>query len=329
MHQQTFSRSIKLYLNTKIMKERTHLSFKLILSHIILLPLLILISIFIRNDSFLLLSIAQNILIILFFSGYWEFFGLRFKRIFCLSAELLIVLAFLWKFFSNPAEGNNWYLITLLILIQTWLLLELIKIFIVIFRRDNESFEIDFPFKNGRYMITDGGNSKISRLMNYHFYSSVHKKNKTNLSMLFATDIVKIRNLGKLFLPPRNEDYPIFEENLFSPIDGVVYKVENGIDDNIPYCGSYPYNTGNTIVIRKDNYYLLLGHLKKGSILVHSGEKVNSNQIIAKVGNSGYSERPHLHMQLIHSKSENYWFGKGISVQFKKKNLYKNRIIDV
>jgi Peptidase family M23 len=311
------------------MKERTQLSLKLILSHVILFPVLILISPFINSDSFLLLTITQTVFIILFFSGYWEFFGLRFTRVYFSSSELIILIVLLWKLFSAHKTENNLYLIIILAIIQAWLLFLLIKIIIVIFVRDKETFEIDFPFKNGRYLITDGGNSKISRLMNYHFYSSVHKKKRTNLSMLFATDIVKIGNTGKLFLPPHNEDYPIFEENVFSPIDGVVYKVENGIDDNIPFCGSYPYNTGNTIVIRKGNYYLLLGHLKKDSILVHAGDNINADQVIAKAGNSGYSERPHLHMQLIHSTTENYWIGKGISTQFKKKNLYKNRVIDV
>ena len=43
-------------------------------------------------------------------------------------------------------------------------------------------------------------------------------------------------------------------------------KVVDGIPDNEPWSGNYPYNTGNTVVIQKDDYYLLLGHLKKDSI---------------------------------------------------------------
>lgn len=147
--------------------------------------------------------------------------------------------------------------------------------------------------------------------------------------MLFATDIVKIKNSGSNYLPPQNDDYPIFGEKVFSPMDGIVVKVENNIEDNIPYSGHYPYNTGNTIVIQQGNNYFLLGHLKKDSIKVKEGDKIAANDLVAVAGNSGYSERPHLHMQLINSTTENYWMGKGISIQFKKKNLYKNRVIDV
>jgi murein DD-endopeptidase MepM/ murein hydrolase activator NlpD len=124
-------------------------------------------------------------------------------------------------------------------------------------------------------------------------------------------------------------EYPIYNENVYSPIDGEVVKVENNINDNEPFIGKYPYNTGNTVVIRNNNYYFLLGHLKKGSIMVKEGQIVERNKLIGQVGNSGFSERPHLHMQLIHCASDNYWFGNGISIQYEGKNIYKNRIIKI
>jgi hypothetical protein len=191
------------------------------------------------------------------------------------------------------------------------------------------NFEITFPLKHGRYLITDGGNSKISRLMNYHFYSPLHKKNQTNYSMLFATDLVKIKKNKKGFIPRHNEEYPIFGEKVYCPMAGQVVKVENNIDDNEPFIGHYPYNTGNTVVIRNGDYYFLLGHLKKGSIEIAQGETLKQNDPIGQIGNSGFSERPHLHMQLIESKSENYWKGKGICIRYKGQNLYKNRMIEI
>jgi murein DD-endopeptidase MepM/ murein hydrolase activator NlpD len=70
-----------------------------------------------------------------------------------------------------------------------------------------------------------------------------------------------------------------------------------------------------------------MGHLKKGSIKVNEGEFVKTGDIVAVAGNSGYSERPHLHMQLIESDTQDYWNGTGISVTYLNKNLYKNRMI--
>ena len=94
------------------------------------------------------------------------------------------------------------------------------------------------------------------------------------MSMLYATDIVKLGDQKIKWLPEKNEEYPIFNEPIYCPIDGTIVKVENSISDNKPFAENFPYNTGNTVVIQKDNYYFLLGHLKQGSIVVKEGDVV-------------------------------------------------------
>jgi hypothetical protein len=264
---------------------------------------------------------------ILFFAGYWEFLGLNFRVVFSVSLELLLAGSFISRH-ASLYSGSIFFSIVLII-IEIFLLVELFKIILVIFHVNKKSVDIFFPFKNGKYLITDGGNSKLSRLMNYHYYSAVHKRNKTNNSMLFATDLVKTGISGNMFFPPENEDYPIFGEKVYSPVSGVVVKIESEIIDNIPYSGGYPYNTGNTIVIRSEKLYLLLGHLQKQSIQVKKGEYVTAGQYLANAGNSGFSERPHIHIQLIESETENYWLGRGIGISYGNKNLFKNRIVEV
>src|ERR1035438_1572772 len=309
------------------MNERTNIALKLIMIHIVI-PIIISIStLFITGDSYLFFSCTQTVLLILFLTGYWEFFSSNFKTKFFAALEIILVIFFIHKISSQVDSGNNLLFLLILSLLQGWLLFILIKVFIVKYKNDKTKLEIEFPLRNGKYLITDGGNSKISRLMNYHYYSAIHKKNKTNNSMIYATDVVKIGKRIARFLPKQNEDYMIYNENIYSPMEGKVVKVENSINDNEPYIGKYPYNTGNTIVIQNGIYYFLLGHLKKGSVIVKEGELVKRSDLLGQVGNSGFSERPHLHMQLIVSNSENYWTGIGICIQYKGKNIYKNRII--
>jgi murein DD-endopeptidase MepM/ murein hydrolase activator NlpD len=145
--------------------------------------------------------------------------------------------------------------------------------------------------------------------------------------MLYATDIVRTDKVEKRLFPRENTDYPIFGENVLSPVSGVIFRIVDKIEDNVPYSGKYPYNTGNTVIIRNGNLYMLLGHLKTGSIKVNEGDTIKEKEIIAEVGNSGYSERPHLHMQYIRSETENFWKGKGVSIQYKDRNIFKNRVI--
>jgi hypothetical protein len=196
------------------MNERFITSLRLIFSHTVLILLLLVASRFLSNYGFLLLIITQTVLLILYFSGYWEFFGMRFKRIFCSGIELILLVLFTHGIFSGITFPPNPYVAAILSLAEVYLLILLIRILIVIYKKDPLSVEIEFPFKNGTYLVTDGGNSRISRLMNYHYYSPVHRKNRTNLSMLYATDIVKIDNERPAWLPLKNEEYAIFNESI-------------------------------------------------------------------------------------------------------------------
>jgi murein DD-endopeptidase MepM/ murein hydrolase activator NlpD len=56
---------------------------------------------------------------------------------------------------------------------------------------------------------------------------------------------------------------------------------------------------GNHVYIKidKTGTYLLLNHLKKGSVLVKTGDHVSEGDIIGRVGNSGTTSEPHLHIQ--------------------------------
>ncbi len=311
------------------MKEKTQIEIKLILSHILPVLSLVLAEFFIKRGNLLIISITQTILIILFLSGYWEFFRFIFKWIFCLTVEIILIIMSVAYFFKEGSENLSLFWQLILIVLQAYLLILLVKIIYIIFKNDKEKLEISFPFHNGNYLITDGGNSKISRLMNYHYHSKIHKERNTNKSMLYATDIIKSGNKSGKFIPSENDEYPVFGEKLYCPIDGTVLKVVNNIEDNKAFSGNYPYNTGNTIVIKKDTYYCLLDHLKKGSIVVTEGDNLHKNDFVAEAGNSGMSERPHLHMQVMKSDTDDYWKGLGICIQFKGKNLYKNRTIHI
>jgi hypothetical protein len=311
------------------MKERDLLMVKLVATHIVPAPLLAVLPLLISRDGFLSVAVAQSVVVILYLSGYWEFFGLKFRWIFCLSVEALLLLSLSLRLFVYDSLPPDPGWIISLGLIQLWMLILLIRILLVVFRIDPNSIRIAFPFKEGRYLVTDGGNSRGSRMMNYHFYSPVHKKKGTNRSMRFAADMVMLESGRHRFLPLDNHQYPVFGERLYSPIGGTVFKVMEGIPDNAAFAGNYPYNTGNTVVVRQNDLFLLLGHMKQGSIAVREGDRVKAGDYLGMAGNSGMSERPHLHMQAMRSETDHYWNGEGVGLLFEGRNLFKNRIIRI
>jgi len=52
-------------------------------------------------------------------------------------------------------------------------------------------------------------------------------------------------------------------------------------------------------MIQADDIYVLLCHLRNGSLLVKKGDAVRAGQKIGEVGNSGNSIQPHLHIQVM------------------------------
>nr|WP_318038348.1 M23 family metallopeptidase [Clostridium estertheticum] len=102
------------------------------------------------------------------------------------------------------------------------------------------------------------------------------------------------------------------------------------MEDNIPFGGKYPYNVGNRVILKIDNYYIVMGHLEKDSITVKVGDDVKPGQRLAIIGNSGLTPRPHLHMQVSKCEDGQYWKGKSVPILFN--GLYypiKNKIIKV
>lgn len=84
-----------------------------------------------------------------------------------------------------------------------------------------------------------------------------------------------------------------------APAAGVVERTKNTVQDNVLGICNYANNWGNYVVIRLDQGgWALLSHLQEGTIAVTPGSRVETGTYIGRVGNSGRSPIPHLHLQL-------------------------------
>ena len=194
---------------------------------------------------------------------------------------------------------------------------------------DETAVNLAFPFKNGTYGVFEGGNGRVSSLMNYHFGASMHRGARTNLSMRYAVDITKLTRWGndaEGFLPGQNEKYAVFHQTVYSPCDGQVSDVEDKWPNEIPWSGKAPYNVGNHILITNKDFGVLMGHLQKGSIQVKEGDTVKKGQPIAQTGNSGWTSQPHLHIQAMRKSTGSFWGWEGIPIFFEGRNPVKNSL---
>ncbi|WP_105616280.1 M23 family metallopeptidase [Vallitalea okinawensis] len=99
-------------------------------------------------------------------------------------------------------------------------------------------------------------------------------------------------------------DYGIYDVEVIAPISGIIIDVYDQEDDILPGAADNETMMGNYIYMRLDttDTYLIFAHLKKDSVLVQIGQYVEEGTPIARVGNSGSSSEPHLH---IHHQRQN------------------------
>ena len=201
---------------------------------------------------------------------------LRLKLLVWGSILVLSLLAWL------PERGIGKSLNITLSIFSIFLITQLFAIY----KPLSSGITLQSPFQDSWYVV-QGGNSP---LINHHYFFG---SQKYALDLIVAEDgtlpLEKVQALDR---------YQSFDRDLFSPVDGKIVEMRNDLPD-LPI-GEFDRQNiaGNYIVIQtKDNFYILLAHLKQESIVVAAGDTVKAGEKIGKCGNSGNTSQPHLHLQ--------------------------------
>lgn len=290
------------------------------ISMLIVLPAIFIIMLwkasFISKFEWVLNLLVTVVLIVwLFQSGNWSWVGYYFRFLWLILLILAFIfswkkvrhLPFVTKYTLNQKFSISIY-VFLLLVFGTYNAFT-VKSYTV----DEKGIELTFPLKKGTYYVGQGGNQVM---MNYHQAYPAQK---------YALDILKLNNFGtrsKGLYPKEIEKYQIYGDDLYSPCDGVVVDMQNDLPDFSPPKSDPENPKGNHVTLSCENYdaTVLLAHMQKGSIVVEVGEKVKTGQMLGKVGNSGNTTEPHLH---IHAEKE----GKGIPITFKDRFLVRNSLV--
>lgn len=155
-----------------------------------------------------------------------------------------------------------------------------------------------FPLK-GEFVVAAG-----------HDFNEDHKG---EWSQQYAYDIIGLGTHYEIIKTKgeTNEDFYGWGRELIAPADGTVFYARSDVPEN-PRPGVILTNVflkmpepiwaaaGNVVVIDHGNgEYSLLAHLQKGSVRVKTGDKVKQGDVLGLLGNSGNSDAPHLHYQLM------------------------------
>jgi hypothetical protein len=95
------------------------------------------------------------------------------------------------------------------------------------------------------------------------------------------------------------EDYGCFGIPVLAPAAGTVSSAHDGEPDVVPGRNSMNYEKphGNHVAIRlPTGTYLVLAHLRQGSVAVTVGQPVEEGEVLGRCGNSGNTSEPHIHV---------------------------------
>lgn len=91
----------------------------------------------------------------------------------------------------------------------------------------------------------------------------------------------------------RNEDWFSWNAEVFAPVSGKVISVYINDVTNVP--GQMNSSRASTIVIQRDDEVnIILAHIQNP--VVSEGGEVKEGQLLAYVGNNGFSRHPHIHI---------------------------------
>lgn len=96
----------------------------------------------------------------------------------------------------------------------------------------------------------------------------------------------------------RLDDYYCYQQAVYSPVRGRVVQVVSHLKDNPIGSVDQTNNWGNFVVIQDHRgYFIELSHFSEASIAVYEGSWVEPGTYLGLCGNSGYSPKPHIHIQ--------------------------------
>ena len=116
----------------------------------------------------------------------------------------------------------------------------------------------------------------------------------------YALDFIVIKD-GTSFSGHGNrlEDFHCYGQPVLSPAYGQVWRIANDIPDNTPGTVNVAAHWGNCVVIRiADGKFVVVAHLKPGSVRAFPGSWVKPGDLLGHCGNSGRSPQPHIHLHL-------------------------------
>jgi hypothetical protein len=225
-----------------------------------------------------------------YFTGTWVFLSYYLRYVFLLCLLLVALLAYRRHRGRPMVAGSRRRRGSIGKTAALILILGLNALIARGYRNPGHAVDLAFPLQGGTYCVIQGGSNFVTNPF-HNFVDAEH-----------ALDIVKVNRYGQRGRRVFSRDlhhYEIYGDTVYSPCSGTILRVVDSLHENVPPQANSISPLGNHIVITADGVHVIIAHMMKGAALVGRGQRIATGQPIGRVGNSGYSNEPHLHLQAI------------------------------
>ena len=161
---------------------------------------------------------------------------------------------------------------------------------------EDEVVDLQFPLRNGVYYVVGGGSAE---LLNAHLMTLTAERFRAYRGQSYGNDLVKLNAYGMRaagWLPADPARYAIYGDPVHAPCSGRVVQMEDGLPDMPPPQPDRTHIPGNHVLLECDGVHVLLAHFQPGTVRVRREQSIEAGAVIGRVGNSGNSNEPHLHI---------------------------------
>jgi hypothetical protein len=175
--------------------------------------------------------------------------------------------------------------------------------------------------KSGLYFVAQGG---LRELYNYHFPVPAQR---------YAMDLTKLDTWGRRangLFPQDLNQYEIYGEELYAVCTGTVADLYDAVSGREP--DRVEQIAGNFVALECEEMTVVYAHLQDG-LEVAIGDSVGPNRALGRVGNTGRSTEPHLHVHAVHgvdlSREDMMFNGEGLPITIAHQILFRNDTLDL
>ena len=157
--------------------------------------------------------------------------------------------------------------------------------------------ELDAPLRGGTYLVANGGSSP---LVSAHLETlGPEPRFRRWRGQSYGVDLVRVDAAGRRargLLPRDPAAYFIFGDTVVAPCAGrVVASIDGLADLPVPEMDR-EHMAGNHVILECGGHWVLLAHLRRGSVLRRPGGLVAAGEPLGQAGNTGTTGEPHLHI---------------------------------